>query len=87
MMPEWLAAISFTTAIAVVGWMLNRGVTSILEAIDALKRELKEMADRQAKIEKDCVTWTDLEKERLRIAEHDRRITVIETTCKAEHGK
>ena len=29
----------------------------------------------------------DLEKERLRLADHDRRITIIETTCKSEHGK
>lgn len=48
---------------------------------------LDRMEAKQAQTEKDCVTWSDLEKERLRIAEHDRRLTVIETTCKSEHGK
>ena len=48
---------------------------------------LDRMEAKQAQQEKDCVTWTDLEKERLRLAEHDRRITIIETTCKQEHGK
>ena len=86
-MPEWLATILVTTAVAAVGWMVNRGFNSILSAIQDLREDFKVMTERQAKIEKDCVTWTDLEKERLRIAEHDRRITIIETTCKAEHGK
>lgn len=66
--------------LVIVWWSIR----SWMSKIDA---KLDRMELRQATMEKDCVTWGDLEKERLRIAEHDRRITVIETTCKAEHGK
>lgn len=79
-MPEWFAPMGLATLLGVLGWLISR-------KLDGMDSKLDKMNERQAVIEKDCVTWQDLEKERLRIAEHDRRITIIETTCKSEHGK
>lgn len=72
--------LSTICALLVVIWWSLR---SWMGRVDA---RLDRMEAKQAQTERDCVTWNDLEKERLRIADHDRRITVIETTCKAEHG-
>lgn len=79
-MPDWLAPMGLATLLAVLGWLITR-------KLDAMDSKLDRMEMRQAATEKNCVTWDDLEKERLRLAEHDRRITIIETTCKSEHGK
>lgn len=64
----------------IVWWSIR----SWMSKIDA---KLDRMELRQTATEKDCVTWPELEKVSLRLAEHDRRITVIETTCAKEHGK
>lgn len=66
--------------VTVMWWSIRTGIVRLVDSVDELKNRL-------AKTEKDCVTWDDLEKERLRLADHDRRITIIETTCKQEHGK
>jgi hypothetical protein len=79
-MPEWFVQFGLGALLAILGWLITRK----LDGIDA---KLDRMELRQSTMEKDCVTWSDLEKERLRISDHDRRITVIETTCKQEHGK
>jgi hypothetical protein len=69
-----------TGLMVVVWWAITR-------KLDKIDGRLDKIEDRQGKAEKDCVTWADMEKERLRLSDHDRRITVIETTCKSEHGK
>ena len=79
-MPESLALLGLGSLLAVLGWLITR-------KLDGIDKKLDRMEERQAKVERDCVTWSDLEKERLRLADHDRRLTVIETTCKSEHGK
>ena len=61
-------------------WSVRAAITRLITKLDAIEA-------RQSQMDKDCVTWGDLEKERLRISDHDRRLTVIETTCKQEHGK
>ena len=48
---------------------------------------LDRMEAKQAQQEKDCVTWADHEALKLVVNCVDRRVTVIETTCKQEHGK
>lgn len=49
--------------------------------------KLDQVITKQAQQDKDCVTWADMEKERLRLADHDRRLTIVETTCEQKHGK
>ena len=44
------------------------------------------LEERQAKSEKDCVTWADLEKERLRVDKHEVRLAVVESNCSKQHG-
>jgi len=48
--------------------------------------KLDQVITKQAQQDKDCVTWADMEKERLRLNEHDRRLTVVETSCEARHN-
>lgn len=66
--------------VAGMWWSVKTWVTRLMKKLDA-------MDERQIKTEKDCVTWPELEKVTLKVNEHDRRITIIETSCKAEHGK
>lgn len=77
--------------LGIIAFMLRQDRKGIAESIKAGFDEVKALISaidaRQRLTEKDCVTWADMEKERLRITEHDRRITIIETTCKSEHGK
>lgn len=86
-MPEWLAALLVAAALAVVGWVVRRGFESIHAALAELRADIKAIADKQARLDKDCVTWPELEKVALQVSSLDRRITIIETTCKQEHGK
>lgn len=87
MMPEWLAALLVAAALTVVGWVVQRGFESIHTALADLRTDIKGIADKQARLDKDCVTWSDLESVKLDVKDHDRRITVVETNCKQEHGK
>ena len=66
--------------LAVMWWSIRTWIVRLVDSVG-------ELQNRITKTEKDCVTWDELEKERLRISDHDRRITIIETTCKQEHGK
>lgn len=86
-MPEWLAPLLVSAALAVVGWVVRRGFESLHAAIKDLRDEFKAIADKQAKLDKDCVTWADHEALKLNVNGIDRRVTVLETTCKQEHGK
>jgi len=79
-MPEWFVQIGLGGLLAVLGWLITR-------KLDGIDSKLDRMEIRQAKIEKDCVTWSDLENVKLDVKDHDRRLTVIETTCKQERGK
>ena len=74
-MPDWVVQGVFGVLLSIIGYLVVR-----------IDKKLDRIDERQSKIEKDCVTWSDLEKERLRISDHDRRITIVETTCQNRHG-
>lgn len=86
-MPEWLAALLVAAALAVVGWVVRRGFESIHLALAELRADIKAIADKQARLDKDCVTWPELEKVQLDVKGLDRRVTIVETTCQQERGK
>jgi hypothetical protein len=65
--------------LVIVWWSLRNWMGRVDSKLDRMEA-------RQAQTEKDCVTWTELEKVNLKVGEHDRRLTVMETTCKSEHG-
>lgn len=76
---EWVAPLVASAVVAAMGWL-------IVNKLNRIDTKLDRYEERQAKIEKDCVTWEDLESLRKTDIEHDRRITVVETRC-AEHHK
>lgn len=61
-------------------WSVRTGITRLMDKLD-------KMEDRQAQVERDCVTWADHEALKITVSSVDRRVTVIETTCVAQHGK
>jgi hypothetical protein len=73
--------------LSIIGILLTGMWWSIRTALVRLMDKLDDMEARQTKVEKDCVTWPELEKVALQVNGLDRRVTIIETTCKAEHGK
>lgn len=79
-MPEWLAQTGFGAVLTVIGWL-------IVNKLNRIDSKLDRVEERQTKTEKDCVTWADLEKTSLQVQDHERRLTITETTCKQEHGK
>jgi hypothetical protein len=72
--------------LTLIGGLLVIVWWSIRSWMSKIDVKLDRMELRQTAIEKDCVTWPELEKVTLRLSEYDRRITIIETTCKQEHG-
>ena len=73
--------------LSIVGVLLTGMWWSIRTALTRLIDKLDKMEARQAQVERDCVTWADHEALKLNVNGIDRRVTVIETTCKQEHGK
>jgi hypothetical protein len=66
---------------------LDSGFARIEIALGAMSSKMDRMDERVRKAESDCATWEAVEALRLETKGLDRRVTVIETTCKAEHGK
>lgn len=82
-MPVELSNLLLSTICAlliVIWWSLR----SWMGRVDT---RLDRMEAKQAQQEKECVTWADHEALKLIVNGVDRRVTIIETTCKAEHGK
>jgi len=73
--------LSTICALLIVTWWSLR---SWMGRVDT---RLDRMEAKQAQQEKECVTWADHEALKLVVNCVDRRVTIIETTCKAEHGK
>lgn len=86
-MPEWLAAILVGAAVALIGWVLRRGYTAILEAIKEIRDDLKAVIRSQAELARDCVTWEEFNKLRADVTHHSTEIAVIKTNCEGKHGK
>lgn len=95
---EWLAAGILTFLLSLILWGVQSGKTSSKEKLDKLDKKItdqgKEHGAALTEIKlglRDCVKWSDLDKEldpmRCDIKQHDTRITVMETECKARHGK
>jgi hypothetical protein len=66
---------------------LDSGFARIEISLGAITSKFDKMDERMRKAESDCVTWEALESVKLETKGIDRRVTVLETTCKAEHGK
>lgn len=89
-MPEWAAAILFgaviSSVLAIIGWL----IVNKLNGIDA---KLDRYEERQAKVEKDCITWEQLEHEfeqhvdpwKATVIKHDRAIVAIQVACEQRH--
>jgi len=77
--------------VAVIGFMLRQDRKSIAESIkagfDEVKALIAAIDTRQRQIDKDCVTWADLNEVKVKVLEHETEIAVIKTTCANEHGK
>lgn len=82
-MPSELSNLLLSTICAlliVIWWSLRAWMGRVDTRLDRMEAK-------QTQTEKDCVTWADHEALKLVVNGVDRRMTVIETTCKAEHGK
>jgi hypothetical protein len=95
---EWLAAGILTFLLSLILWGVQSGKTSSKEKLDKLDKKItdqgKEHGEALTEIKlglRDCVKWSDLDKElgpvRDKMENHDHRLTVMETECKARHGK
>lgn len=93
---EWIASAVLAAIMSLVLWLIQRSMTRQERKIDCvgddLKAQGKEHGAALTEIKiglRDCVKWTDLERElgpvRGDVREHDRRLTVVETTCTQRH--
>lgn len=75
----------------VIGFMLRQDRKGIAESIkagfDEVKALIAAIDTRQRQIDKDCVTWADLNEVKAKVLCHETEIAVIKTTCANEHGK
>ena len=83
-MPDWLSQLGFGAILAIIGWL-------IVNKLNGIDKKLDRYEERQAKVEKDCVTWDDLNKElgpiKRKTDAHEVELATLKATCKAEHGK
>ena len=86
-MPEWLAPLLVAAALAVVGWVGRRGFESLHTALKELRDDLKTIADKQAQLDKDCVTWEEFNRLKADVTHQSTEIAVLRTSCKTTHGK
>lgn len=64
---------------------IDAGFSRVEECIKGLSDKMDRMEERQARIEKDCVTWLEFEKMNTRFANTERRLTIVETVCQQRH--
>lgn len=93
----WMAVGLLGSLLALISWFIQRTLARSENKIDKLGKEMtaqgKEHGAALMKIElglTNCVKWSDLDKEldpmRDDIKCHEKRLTVIETECKANHN-
>ena len=88
-MPEWIAPMGLGLLFAALGWL----IVNKLNCIDAKQTELGKKLDRyeerQAKVEKDCLTWEQFREEmgplKTNVAKHDKDILAIKVVCEQRH--
>lgn len=85
-MPEWGLQLIAGTLLAALGWL-------IVNKLNRIDRKLDRYEERQAQVEKDCLTWKQFEAEMGKQVDPlwqktDRlgeRLTIVETRCREQH--
>lgn len=85
-MPEWVVQFVAATLVAALGWL-------IVNKLNRIDRKLDRYEERQAKVEKDCVTWEQLEHKfeehvkplRTTVEKLDRAVVGLRVACEQRH--
>lgn len=85
-MPEWVVQFVAATLVAALGWL-------IVNKLNRIDRKLDRYEERQAKVERDCVTWKQLEHEfeehvkplRTTVEKLDRAVVGLRVACEQRH--
>jgi len=95
---EWLAIGVLGFLLSLILWGIQSAKTDALGQFVKLDKKVTRQGEEHSRdlteIKlglRDCVKWSDLDKElgpmRCDIKQHGTRLTVMETECKARHGK
>lgn len=96
-MPEWLTAIMvgalISTVLATLGWLIVNKLNGIDAKQVELGKKLDRYEERQAKVEKDCITWEQFEHEFEKqvkplkdiTMKNEKAIVRLQTACEQRH--
>ena len=83
-MPEWLLQILITAAFAALGGLISWVGGMVKQVL----LQLSILDKRQDAVDlkfTNCVTWDDLKDVGLRVDNHEKRLTIVETVCHQRH--
>ena len=81
-MPEWAVQLIAATLVAALGWL-------IVNKLNRIDRKLDRYEERQAKVERDCLTWEEFREEmgplKDTVQEQGKDLAEVKAHCQERH--